>query len=82
MIQTGVITDIAKLYNLMLVQMTLTLIHGHRDAKKNKLLQQLSSKCLIHWDGIWSIVETCWSNEAHTHFITSHQYSKERTLLR
>ena len=38
-------------------------------------------KLSMHLDRIWYAVETCWFDEPPPHFISSNQYSKDRTLL-
>ena len=43
-------------FNLILVQLTLTLIQNHRSARKQRLPWQFG----IDFDGMWYAVETCW----------------------
>ena len=63
------------------VQLTLTLIQGHRGARKQKLQRQLSHKVFnwFEWNLVycWDLV-VWWMTEAR---ISSIQYSRERTLL-
>ena len=51
----SLLIEIAELCSLMLVYMTLTLIQGHRGARKQKLLCWLSHKLkfLFNVDGFW-----------------------------
>ena len=51
--------DTTELHNLILVYMTLTLIQGLKDARKQKRLRQLSPKAAIVLNGTWYAVETC-----------------------
>ena len=51
--------DSAKLYMLILVKVTVTLIQGHRVVGKQKPLGQLSLKFSMNCDGIWYALETC-----------------------
>ena len=39
------------------------------------------TKLSIDLNGIWHTFNTCWYHEPHTHFMSSSQYSRERTLL-
>ena len=68
--------DTIELYIWILVWLTLTLIQGHRSARKQKKKFCISylTKFSIDLDGIWS-------DEPHTHLISAIQYSRERTLL-
>ena len=58
----GLMTDTVELYILILVLLTLTLIQGHRSARKQKLWRQLSHKVFlggrVGWFG-WNLVY-CW----------------------
>ena len=47
----GMIIDTIKLYSLILVWLTLTVIEGHRDGRKQKLLCQVINQL----DGIWYV---------------------------
>ena len=56
----GLMIDIVLIYILMLVYLTLTLIQGHRDMRKQKLLYRFFHKVSHEdLDGIWYCVETC-----------------------
>ena len=48
--------------------------------KESKHLMQSISQFLIDLDGGWYTVETCFCDEPYTHFISSVQFSRERTL--
>ena len=54
---------------------------GGRQPLGSNLSRRLSSGCLtkysVNLNGVLSAVETCWSDEAHTHFILSDTYSDE-----
>ena len=58
----------------------MTLIPGHRNERKHKLLLHLFTKFTTDLKRIL-YNKTCWCDDAHTHFILSIEYSKERTPL-
>ena len=60
--------DVSVLYIMILVQLTLTLIQGHRSARKKNCANYLT-KFLINLDGILFSVETCRCYEPHTYFV-------------
>ena len=59
--------ETAKLYILILVYVTLTLIQGYRDARKDRLYSNCLPKSLMGL--VWNAVETCKSDESHVHVI-------------
>ena len=63
----GMMIDTIVNYILILVLITLTMIQGHRNERKQTLLCQLSYKV---FNGILYTVETCWCNEPHIYFIS------------
>ena len=69
------------LYILILVWSTLTVVQGHRNARKQKLVCQLSHKVFSHCE--WNLLY-CWGLLlwwAWYWFAAFIQYSRERTLL-
>ena len=48
------------------------------DVRKQKLLHHVFHKVL---NGIWYAVQTCYCGESYTHFISSNQYSRERSQI-
>ena len=63
--------DATELRVLMLVSVTLTLIQGHGDARKQKLLWKLSRKMLMHLNKIWHAARICYSYELQTNSVSS-----------
>ena len=49
----GMIIDTVALYILILLWLALTLIQGHRSARKQKLLPQLSHKVFNQFESLW-----------------------------
>ena len=76
----GMMIDTIVLYILVLVLLFLTLIQGHRTARKQNLCVSYLRKFVNNLNGIWYTVETCWYDEPYIHFMLSTQYSRERTL--
>ena len=66
----GMMKDSVELYILVLDEVILTFIQGHRVGKKLKLQISLIFQCML--------LRLLWFNESHTHFISSDQYAKER----
>ena len=56
--------DTSDLYILILVHINLTLIPGHRDAREQNLLCQLSPEVFNGFGWDWHAVETCWSDKS------------------
>ena len=52
-----IMIDTIEIYILILVSLILTLIQDHGDARKQKLLQQLSHKVEMDLNAIWCEVE-------------------------
>ena len=73
--------DAIVLYVLILVLLTLTLIQGHRGARRQDLCASYLTKFSISLNGTWYIVLTCSCAEPRVHFTSSIQYSRKRTLL-
>ena len=59
------ITDAIELYILILVHVTWILIQGHRSARTQTFLLQLSDKVSVSFNGLWYTVETCWLDQLH-----------------
>ena len=57
------------------------MLQGHRDARKQKFLYQLSQNVYNQLNGSWYAIENCWFDKPHIHFILSILYSRERTQL-
>ena len=55
--------DSVVLYILVIVFLPLTVIQGHRCARKNLFLAIYLIKFSIDLNGIWCPVETCWCDE-------------------
>ena len=68
MIDTARCTD---RYILILVFLTVTLIQGHRDSRRENFSANYLPKLSVDLDGIWHAVEACWSDKSHTQFILS-----------
>ena len=76
----GMMIDATHIF--ILVYVTLTFMQGHGDARKQKLVRQLSHrKFSMGLERIWHAVETCLSYESHVQFFSSDQYSREKILL-
>ena len=65
--------ETTKLYILISVWMTLTVIRGHCCIGNQKLRCPFSRKLKIDLDEIQSVATTCWFVEAHAKFIL-HKY--------
>ena len=71
-----------EVYILTLAQVILTLIQGHRDARKKKKTLALIIYKVLNQFGLNLVgIEICSSDEHHGNFISSDQYVRERTLL-
>ena len=80
-LKLDLIIDTTELYILILVFWTLTLIQGHGDARKQKVLSNYFLKLSVDVIGIWHAVETCWFDEFHTNFMWPNQYQGRESNL-
>ena len=76
----GMMIDTIVFYILMLVCLTMTLIQSHRSARKQSFCTNYLTKFSIDLNEIWHTVKH-WCDRPHTHFSSSSEYSRERTLL-
>ena len=74
--------DTTELYILIVVEVALTWIKSHRDVWKENFCANYLTKFIMILNRIPYAIDTCWSDELHTHFISPNQYSRERTQLR
>ena len=67
--------DLTELYLLTWPHLMVTGVIESKNIFTNYI-----TRVSVNLDGIWYAVETCWSYEPHTHFMSSDCHSLERTL--
>ena len=62
--------DTIELYILILVEVTLSLIGGHKAQESKTFCVNYFTKFHMNLDVIWCAVEDYWWVEPHTHFVS------------
>ena len=64
---------IYRLYNMLEI---------YHSGLESLMCDSYLQKLCVDLDGTWHAVKTCWSDESHTPFLLSDQYSRERIQVR
>ena len=70
--ELSMMIDTTEFYILILVQVILTVIQSHRDARSKTFRANHLTKFAVKLNGIWYAVEICWSDESDAHNWTLH----------